>query len=127
MVNHAIKSIFNLMTDISYKNWRSMSDKALSEHIGRFVKEKRLEQNKTQQDLAHAAGISRSTLSLLEKGETVTLATLLQVLRTIDQLHVLDVFSVQTVVSPLLLAKMELKKRKRSRGKDSTSSTNSTW
>jgi transcriptional regulator with XRE-family HTH domain len=115
------------MTDISYKNWRSMSDKALTEHVGRFVKEKRLEQNKTQAILAHDAGISRSTLSLLEKGETVTLQTLIQVLRTLDQLQVLDVFSVQTMVSPMLLAKMELKKRKRARSKDSTSSTNSTW
>lgn len=104
-----------------------MSDKALTEHVGRFVKEKRLEQNKTQAILAHDAGISRSTLSLLEKGETVTLQTLIQVLRTLDQLHVLDVFSVQTLVSPMLLAKMELKKRKRARSKDSTSSTNSTW
>ena len=104
-----------------------MSDKALTEHVGRFVKEKRLEQNKTQQALAHAAGISRSTLSLLEKGDTVTLQTLIQVLRTLDQLHVLDVFSVQTLVSPMLLAKMELKKRKRARSKDSTSSTNSAW
>jgi transcriptional regulator with XRE-family HTH domain len=104
-----------------------MSDKALTEHVGRFVKEKRLEQNKTQQALAHAAGISRSTLSLLEKGETVTLQTLIQVLRTLDQLYVLDVFSVQTLMSPMLLAKMELKKQKRARSKDSTSSTNSTW
>ena len=104
-----------------------MSDKALTEHVGRFVKEKRLEQNKTQQSLAHAAGISRSTLSLLEKGETVTLQTLIQVLRTLDQLYVLDVFSVQTLMSPMLLAKMELKKQKRARSKDSTSSTNSTW
>jgi transcriptional regulator with XRE-family HTH domain len=86
-----------------------------------------LEQNKTQQSLAHAAGISRSTLSLLEKGETVTLQTLIQVLRTLDQLYVLDVFSVQTLMSPMLLAKMELKKQKRARSKDSTSSTNSTW
>ena len=104
-----------------------MSDNALTEHVGRFVKEKRLEQNKTQAILAHDAGISRSTLSLLEKGETVTLQTLIQVLRTLDQLHVLDVFSVQTLVSPMLLAKMELKKRKRARSKDSNSSTNSTW
>ncbi len=104
-----------------------MSDKALTVHVGRFVKEKRLEQNKTQAILAHDAGISRSTLSLLEKGETVTLQTLIQVLRTLDQLHVLEVFSVQTLVSPMLLAKMELKKRKRARSKDSNSSPNSIW
>lgn len=114
------------MTDKSYQNWNSMSDKALAEHIGRFVKEKRLELNKTQDALAHAAGISRSTLSLLEKGETVTLATLLQVLRVLDQLYILDVFSVQPIVSPMQLAKIELKKRKRASSAPSAISKKST-
>ncbi len=105
------------MTDISYNNWNSMSDKALAEHIGTFIKHHRLEQNKTQEVLAKAAGISRSTLSLLERGETVTLATLLQVLRVLDQLYIMDVFTVQQTISPLTLAKMEKEKRKRARGK----------
>ncbi len=104
-----------------------MSDNVLAKHIGRFVKEKRMEMNKTQDVLAHAAGISRSTLSLLEKGETVTLATLLQVLRVLDQLHILDVFSVQPTVSPIQLAKIELKKRKRASGRTPASSKKSTW
>ena len=69
------------MPDISFSNWISMNDKALAAHIGAFVKHHRLKQNKTQDVLANAAGISRSTLSLLERGETVTLATLIQVLR----------------------------------------------
>ena len=115
------------MTDKSYNNWSSMGDKALAEHIGRFVKEKRMEMNKTQDVLAHAAGISRSTLSLLEKGDTVTLATLLRVLRVLDQLHVLDVFSVKPTVSPIQMAKMEMKKRKRASGAQSSSFTKSTW
>lgn len=104
-----------------------MGDKALAEHIGRFVREKRMEVNKTQATLAHAAGISRSTLSLLEKGETITLATLLQVLRVLDQLHVLDVFTVQPVISPIQLAKLEQKKRKRASGNTSIPSKESSW
>jgi transcriptional regulator with XRE-family HTH domain len=115
------------MTELSYQNWTSMSDKALAEQIGRFVKEKRIAQNKTQDALAHAAGISRSTLSLLEKGEPVTLATLLQVLRVLDQLQVLEAFFVQPVISPMKLAKMKLKIRKRARGKAASDSNNSTW
>jgi len=103
-----------------------MSDKALAEHIENFVKEKRMELNKTQDVLAHAAGISRSTLSLLERGETVTVATLLQVLRVLDQLHVLGAFTVQQTVSPLQLAKIALKKRKRAGRSQSASSTKST-
>jgi len=105
------------MTDISYKNWDSMNDKALADHIGAFIKYHRMDQNKTQDVLANAAGISRSTLSLLERGETVTLATLIQVLRVLDQLQVMEVFSVQQAISPLALAKMEKKKRKRASGK----------
>ncbi len=105
------------MNYISYKNWASMSDRSLSEHIGVFVKHHRMEQNKTQEVLATAAGISRSTLSLLERGETVTLATLIQVLRVLDQLHVLDMFTVEQTISPLVMAKMEKYKRKRASGK----------
>jgi transcriptional regulator with XRE-family HTH domain len=92
-----------------------MSDKALSEHIGVFIRHHRLEQNKTQDVLAHAAGISRSTLSLLERGETVTLATLIQVLRVLDQLHIMEAFSIPKTISPLILAKMEQEKRQRAR------------
>ena len=103
------------MTDISFTNWISMSDQALAAHIGAFVKHHRLEQNKTQESLASEAGISRSTLSLLERGETVTLATLIQILRALAQLNIMEVFSVQKVISPLLLAKMEKEARQRAR------------
>ncbi len=100
------------MTDISYKNWNAMSDKALAELVGSFVKHHRIEQNKTQDVLAGAAGISRSTLSLLEKGETVTVATLIQVLRALDQLHVMEIFTIHQTISPLALAREEKYKRK---------------
>lgn len=103
------------MNDKAFRNWHSMSDHALAEHIGAFVKHHRLEQNKTQDVLSHEAGISRSTLSLLERGETVTLATLIQVLRVLSQLQVMDAFEVQQRLSPLALAKAEQEKRKRAR------------
>lgn len=106
------------MTDQSYKNWNSMSDNALVQQIGAFVKHHRMEQNKTQEVLANAAGISRSTLSLLERGETVTLATLIQVLRVLDVLHIMDAFELQQAISPLALAKIEKDKRKRASGKN---------
>ena len=106
------------MTDISYNNWISMSDKALSEHIGSFIKHHRMEQNKTQDVLSNAAGISRSTLSLLERGEAVTLATLIQVLRALDQLNIMESFKIYTTVSPMALAKMDKEKRLRARGKN---------
>jgi len=104
------------MTDKSFKEWASMSDKALTEYIGAFVRHHRMAQNKTQDELAVAASISRSTLSLLERGKTVTLTTLIQVLRVLDQLPVLNAFEVQETISPLALAKMKKDKRQRARG-----------
>jgi transcriptional regulator with XRE-family HTH domain len=115
------------MTDKAFKNWTSMSDQALATQIGDFVRHHRLGQNKTQEALSHAAGISRSTLSLLERGETVTLATLIQVLRVLDQLQVMDAFVVQESISPLALAKIEQEKRKRARNTKTNNSDESNW
>jgi transcriptional regulator with XRE-family HTH domain len=105
------------MTDKSFKEWASMSDKALTKHIGAFVRHHRMEQNKTQGELAAAAGISRSTLSLLERGETVTVTMLIQVLRVLDQLQVFSAFEVRDTFSPLALTKLLKEKRQRARGK----------
>ncbi|MEX0987377.1 MAG: helix-turn-helix transcriptional regulator, partial [Bacteroidales bacterium] len=92
-------------------------DKALIAHIGAFVRHHRMKQNITQDELASAAGISRSTLSLLERGETVTLTTLIQVLRILDQLQVIGAFDVKETLSPLALAKLQKEKRQRARRK----------
>lgn len=99
-------------------NWYAMSDKAIAETIGNFVKQHRLEQNRTQEEVAQKAGISRSTLSLLEKGESVTLTTLIQVLRVLELLHVMDSFQMTKAISPLQLAKLEQQKRVRARHKN---------
>ena len=115
------------MTDISYKKWLSMSDDALAKQVGVFIKHHRLEQNKTQDMVAEAARISRSTLSLLERGETITLPTLIQVLRVLDQLHIMEVFEIQKRISPLALAKAEKEKRKRARNKNTNNEEDSIW
>ncbi len=115
------------MNEISYKNWNAMSDQLLAGQIGAFVKHHRLEQNKTQDVLAHEAGISRSTLSLLERGEAVTLATLIQVLRVLDQLEVMDAFVIQKSISPLAMAREEQEQRLRARNTKTKDTEKSTW
>ena len=103
------------MTDKPFSLLASMSDKALALRIGAFIRHHRMEQQKTQDELAAAACISRSTLSLLERGESVTVATLIQVLRMLDQLQVLQGFEVQEKLSPLELARLQKEKRQRVR------------
>lgn len=102
------------MTDIP-SNYLAMSDSGIARRIGEYVRHHRLEQNRTQDEVAQAAGISRSTLSLLEKGRPATIPTLIQVLRILDRLDVLDGFTIVPVVSPLLLAKEAEASRKRAR------------
>lgn len=99
------------MNHISDNNWYAMSDERILKQIGAFVKYYRMEQNKTQAIFAKEAGISRSTLSLLERGETVTVATLIRVLRVLGQLRIIDGFIIPSQRSPLILAKEE-KRRK---------------
>lgn len=115
------------MNDKSYNNWYAMSDQSLSETIGAFVKHQRIKKDWSQEKVAAKANISRSTLSLLERGETVTLKTLLQVLRTLDLLHVMDVFKVHQQLSPIALAKLQQKERKRASGHQKKDVKESDW
>lgn len=103
------------MNDKSYKDWELMNDKALSEVIGSFIKHHRLKQQMTQTQVAEAAGISRSTLSLLERGEPVNLMSLIQVLRVLGLLNIMDAFEVKEEISPLAYAKLKKKQKQRAR------------
>ena len=94
-----------------------MSDKSLFQMIGRFIQWNRLNQNKSQDLIAEAAGISRSTLSLLERGEKVRIDSLIQVLRVLDLLYIMDVFKVNDEISPLEYAKLKKKQRKQASAK----------
>ncbi len=113
------------MTEKSDINWDAMSDKAILTIIGDYIKDTRLSQNKTQQQLADDSGIARSTLALLEGGSGATLLSLIQTLRMLGQLHLLGVFEVPMQISPLLLAKQAAQKRSRaSQRKDNSKDSN---
>jgi transcriptional regulator with XRE-family HTH domain len=101
------------MTNLSFNNWHILSDHALEAKIGEFIKHHRLKQNLTQTQVSKEAGISRSTLSLLERGETVTISTLLRTLRVLELLYVLESFKIQHPISPIKQANYELNQRKR--------------
>ncbi len=101
------------MNDNSYTDWVVMSDNALSGTIGNFVKFHRLNKNITQEEVSKAAGISRSTLSLLEKGQKTSLNTLIKVLRVLGLLYIMDIFRVKEEINPIEYAKLQNNKRKR--------------
>ncbi|MDH5598808.1 MAG: helix-turn-helix domain-containing protein [Cyclobacteriaceae bacterium] len=116
------------MTDLSYDSkWNGMSDGALERSVGGFVRYHRLNQNKSQQEVANAAMISRSTLSLLERGQTVTLSTLIRVLRVLDLLYIMEIFEIRPQISPMELARQEQDRRKRAGRKKEGDTTQTDW
>ena len=105
------------MNTISHTNWKSMSDKALNKTIGNFIQHHRLNQNISQELLAKNSGISRSTLSLLERGEKISLSSLIPVLRILDLLHIMEIFKIENEISPIEYLKLQKNKKQRSRSK----------
>ena len=94
--------------------WHAMSDPALLELLGKFIQQTRLQQNKTQQEVATAAGINRSTMVQIENGGGGTLLSFIQILRALEQLQLFQHFEIkQQQLSPLQLAKLEQNERQR--------------
>ncbi|MCS6934279.1 MAG: helix-turn-helix domain-containing protein [Chitinophagales bacterium] len=103
------------MSEKEYIN--TYSDKAILQQIGRFVKQQRIQKGLTQHELAARAAMSRSTLSLMERGENIVMINLIKALRILEALHVFTVFKTPPLISPFLLAEAERKQRKRVRRK----------
>ena len=118
------------MNEISYREWNSMNDNSLTQVIGNFVQFHRLQQNRSQTEVAAAAGISRSTLSLLERGEKVALSSLIRVLRVLQLLHIMEVFEISEEISPIEYARLRAEQRKRARtgpDQDDTQNQSPEW
>jgi transcriptional regulator with XRE-family HTH domain len=98
-------------------NWVEMSDAGIVSALGSFIRSARLSQNKTQEQLATAAGLNRTTISQIEKGESVTLLSLIRALRALDQLHVFKEFEFTDEISPLEYARLKKSRRERARSK----------
>jgi transcriptional regulator with XRE-family HTH domain len=110
--------------------WHAMSDPALLEMLGVFIRETRLQQNKTQQEVASAAGVNRSTVVQIENGGGGTLLSFVQILRGLGQLTLFENFEVkQPQISPLEVAKLAQNKRLRASRKkgDLTEKSKSDW
>ena len=98
-------------------NWYSMSDPAIVAELGSYLKQIRLQQNLTQELLAQKAGLSRPVISEMENGKAGTsFLTIIQVLRALQQFHLLDIWNVAGQISPLQMAKLSGKERLRASG-----------
>jgi len=96
-------------------DWYEMSNPAVMQLIGQRIKEIRLRKNMTQQEIATRAGISALSVVNLEKGKYVSLSILIPILRELRHLDKFDFLLPEPPVSPILLKKLQGKKRQRAR------------
>jgi transcriptional regulator with XRE-family HTH domain len=100
-------------------DWVALSDSAIVKKIGVFIRKNRLQQNITQAKLAENTGLNRWTISKLENGDSVTVSNLIQILRALDVLYVLNQFEVIDEISPLEYARLKKKEKERARSNKS--------
>lgn len=93
------------------------SDRALLTELGRRLRQRRLERNLTQAQLAEAAGLDRTTVGGLEREGSATLLSLVQVLRALGAVEELAHFLPDPGPSPLELARRRGNQRQRASGR----------
>lgn len=79
----------------------AQNNRTLLARIGKKLKELRLEQDVTQAQLQQWSGVNRATISGLENGENGSLLTVIQILRALNRLEILENFFADIPVSPI--------------------------
>ena len=100
----------------------ALTDNMILEKIGENIKRMRLEHNISQKKLAGSAGVAISSIAALERGENISLKTLVPILRALNSLHMLSDFLKEPEISPIAYAKQldGQKSRKRASSKKNT-------
>ena len=108
----------------------ALTDNMILSKMGETIRIQRLERNISQKELAISAGVSISSVAALERGESVSLKTLIPLLRTLGILHMLSDFFIEPEISPIAYAKYldSQKTRKRaSATKNNNDKAESEW
>jgi DNA-binding XRE family transcriptional regulator len=94
-------------------NWYATSDPAILRELGQQLKLLRLQKNITQEEMAKKIGLNRVTIGEIEKGRPSSLLTFIQLLRSLDKLDLLNNFTSIPTISPIQMAKLQARVRKR--------------
>jgi len=100
-----------------------MSDAAVLGAIGDRVRRERLNQNRTQSEVATHSGVGLNVIKRLENGRGCNLSSFVRILRALGKLDHLDLFLPEPGVSPIELARMSGRQRKEATGKRGRRST----
>lgn len=108
-------------------DYESASIEALQADLGRRIELLRLGRNIQQFELAREAGVSRRTITRLENGESVSLDTLLRVMRALGISGRLASLLPDPTVRPVDRVRLKGKERKRASGRKTKTAGAWTW
>ena len=95
------------------QNLVAMADPAIVKELCAGLRQMRLNKNFSQDQLARKAGLNRATIIRMEAGRAATLLTIVQVLRALDMLEILNAFREEPQISPIQLLRIQQRQRKR--------------
>lgn len=101
-----------------------LSDNVLLSMIGEKVKKRRVSARLTQRQVAEQAHVALSAVGNIENGRNCVLGTLVQVLRTLNALDLLEPFYREDPISPRAVAQYEKKHLARQRVYKKSTETN---
>lgn len=96
-------------------NWKILKDDKVVLQLGKELRRMRLERNLSQAEVAKRAGLDRTTVVKLEAGRAATVMTVVQVLRAMDRLEVLDGFHEEPQLTPYQVVEQQAKYLKKQR------------
>ena len=109
--------------EFSYLN----SDDTILKNLGAQLKQMRLNKNLTQKQLSELSGLSRSAISDLENKGTGSMNSFVRILRALEKLEIFRHFISEAPVSPIQIAKLKGKTRKRASGVTKINKGESEW
>lgn len=102
-------------------------DNAILAQIGEKIHQRRISIQLTQKQLAENAGVALSAVGSIEKGKNCSLLTLVQILRALKSMDLLEPFFREEEISPVRYAELmrQNNAKKRVRVKKNINSSNS--
>jgi len=93
-----------------------LTDDAVLAELGARLARTRLERNLTQRRVADEAGVARSAVQAIERGEPVVVTSLIRVLRALGLADALDRLVPEPTPSPTELLALQGRRRRRAAG-----------
>lgn len=105
----------------------NLSDRSILEELTRRVRQRRLNLNLTQEQVANQSGLHKQTIKNFESGKNASLLTFIQILRVFGDLESLNQFLPAPGISPIQLLKLKGKERERASGANLDTENQSKW